>query len=275
VAFTTKLSTRYWLKTLIMAVVCVVLGLWGVWDYVVAIPEKEEAAMRAVVLKSVNAALNTERGSTERSDVSVLVDLALESSANEPVGEPSGDQMDLGNKAGWIASLEVFQSALSSGDFELQTQAETLINSGLNQYGNVTPPSKYDRPMQWVFILCIPFGFYYFWAYGKMSARAKNYSLDGEGTLTTPEGVWAAEEITDIDMSRWIAPTGNARETWKAIAITGDGQKIVLDDYVYENMHLIIGSLAHRFYPEQWTPVAKRVGVEESVSRDQLVEEEK
>jgi hypothetical protein len=27
-------------------------------------------------------------------------------------------------------------------------------------------------------------------------------------------------------------------------------------------MHLIIGNLAHRFYPENWTPLAKRVKVE-------------
>jgi len=274
VAFTTKLSTRYWLKTLIMAVVCIVLGLWGVWDYVVAIPEKEEAAVRAVVLKVVNVALNTEKGSTERSDASVLVNLALESSASEPVGEFSGGQMDLGNTAGWITSLELFQSALAYGDLELQAQSVALVNDGLNQYGNVTPPSKYDRPMQWAFILCIPFGFYYLWTYGKMSARAKTYCLDDDGTLTTPEGVWAANEITDIDMSRWIAPTGNARETWKAKAVINDGQKIVLDDYTFENMHLIIGSLAHRFYPEQWTPIAKRVKVEEFYSKDQQVEEE-
>ena len=272
-AITTKLSTRYWLKTIIMAVVCVVLGLWGIWDYVVAIPQQEEAATRAVVLKAVNGALGTEKGSSLRSDASVLVDLSLEYAARNPVGEPSGDQMDLGNTAGWITSLELFQSALSSGNFELQAQSVTLINDGLNQYGSVTPPSKYDRPMQWAFILCLPFGFYYFWAYRKVSAKAKTYRLDDE-TLTTPEGAWTLEEIVDIDMSRWIAPTGNARETWKASAITNDGQKIVLDDYIFQNMHLIIGSLAHRFYPEQWTPIAKRVKVEENSSEEQQVEEE-
>jgi hypothetical protein len=37
---------------------------------------------------------------------------------------------------------------------------------------------------------------------------------------------------------------------------------ILLDDYVYKDVHLIIGNLAHRFYPENWTPLAKRVKVE-------------
>jgi hypothetical protein len=31
---------------------------------------------------------------------------------------------------------------------------------------------------------------------------------------------------------------------------------------MFTDMHLIIGALAHRFYPEDWTPLAKRVKVE-------------
>ena len=88
------------------------------------------------------------------------------------------------------------------------------------------------------------------------------YCLDDEGRLTTPEGTWDSEEIKDIDMSRWIAPKGNARATWTARVITNDEQKLLLDDYVYEDMHLIIGALAHRFYPDQWSPLAKRIQVE-------------
>ncbi|MDP7008068.1 MAG: hypothetical protein QGI78_00690 [Phycisphaerales bacterium] len=265
---TTKLATRYWLKTIIMAIVCVVLGLWGIWDYVVAIPQKQEAAMRNVVLKAVNAALNTEKGSGDRSDVSALVNLALEEAAQNPVSESGGAQMDLGNTAGWIKSLELFQSALSTGDYALQADAVELIDEGLGEYGSVTAPSKYDRPMQWLFILCLPFGFYYFWAFGKMSARAKMYRLDEQGTLTTPDGTWTADQIVDIDMSKWIAPTGNARATWTAKAKTSDGKSILLDDYIFANTHLIIGTLAHKFYPDEWTPLAKRVKIEQDVETD-------
>ena len=176
--FTTKLATRYWLKTSIIAVVCIVLGLWGVWDYVVAIPQREEAAARSVVLKIVHSALATERGSTERDKAGVVVRLVTESAANKPDKESVGKQMDLGNTAGWIDSLELFQVALSGGDLEIQSQSVALIEDGLNQYGSVTPPSEYDRPMQWAFILCIPFGFYYIWAFVKMSSRAKIYKFD-------------------------------------------------------------------------------------------------
>jgi len=263
VAIKIKLATRYWLKTILMAVVCLGLGFWGLWDYFVDIPQREEAVRRSTVLKSVNAALATEVGSLQRSEAGGTVDMALEYAARVPVvGEYEGRSVDLGNTAGWIHSLELFQTALSKGNLETQQQAIVLVEEGLNLYGSVTPPSKYDRPMQWAFILCLPFGFYYLWSYRKMSRRSTMYCLDDEGRLTTPEGTWDSEEIKDIDMSRWIAPKGNARATWTARVITNDEQKLLLDDYVYEDMHLIIGALAHRFYPDQWSPLAKRIQVE-------------
>lgn len=262
-AIKTKLATRYWLKTILMAVVCLGLGFWGLWDYFIDIPQRAEAARKSVVLKAVNAALATEVGSLQRSEAGGTVDMALEFAARVPVVRASeGGSVELGNTDGWIQSLELFQAALAKGNLEIQQEAVVLVEEGLNLYGSVTPPSKYDRPMQWAFILCLPFGFYYLLSYRKMSRRSRVYGLDDGGRLTTPEGVWDSEEIVDIDMSRWIAPKGNARTTWTALVIMKDEQKVLLDDYIFEDMHLIIGALAHRFYPDQWSPLAKRVQVE-------------
>ena len=36
-----------------------------------------------------------------------------------------------------------------------------------------------------------------------------------------------------------------------------DTVPLVLDDYEYQDMYLIVGTLAHRFYPEEWTAEAK------------------
>lgn len=248
-AIQTTLATRFWVKTVIMAVVCIVLGVWGIWDYVVAIPRATMQANRAALLSDViQPALSTELGSQEREDASIVLRSLIQ------------DQNSDDTK--WKSSLEVFNGALGGGGMELQKEAGALLESEFAVYGNVTPPSKFDRPMQWVFMLCIPFGFYYLWKYFQMKGRAKKYSLDDNGTLTTPEGVWESAEIQDIDMSRWIAKTGNARSTWTAKAVVRDGQKILLDDYVYNDMHLIIGAIAHRFYPEEWTPLARRVRTE-------------
>ena len=159
----------------------------------------------------------------------------------------------------WSDALVVFGGAVSGNNVDSQQKAKDLLETYLNKYGNVTQPSRFDRPMQWVFILCLPFGFYYFGAYLKMSNRAKKYLLDDDGTLTTPEGTWTAEEIEGIDMDRWISKTGKARTTWTAKVIVKGHAPVLLDDYVYKDMHLVIGKLAHKYYPKEWTPLAKRV----------------
>ena len=107
-----------------------------------------------------------------------------------------------------------------------------------------------------------------------MKNKASLYCLDDDGRLTTPEGTWQAGDITDIDMERWIAKKGNARTTWTAKVIVNDGSPVLLDDYIYEDMHLIIGAIANRFYPEQWTPLARRVRTE-NVEEDELLDTHK
>ena len=249
-----------------MSIVCIVLGFWGIWDYIIAIPEAEVGASRAALVNdSVQLAMETEIGSDERAAATVLLDVNIEN-------------LSVDKNSGWISSVNIFKSALVNSAISDPTY-QVALQHELELYGNITPPSKYDRPMQWLFILCLPFGFYYLRAYTKMKKSAGIYSLSNDGTLSTPEGVWKSDEITDIDMGRWIAKTGNARSTWTAKAIVGDGSPILLDDYVYNDMHMIIGALAHRFYPDQWTPLARRVKVEdveskESSETNQTTEEE-
>ncbi len=256
-AITTTLATRYWLKTIITAIVCLVLGVWGIWDYVVVIPNAITAANRAELLREfVQRGLGDAAGSQERDRAVVALLVAVEE--------------DDGLDQEWGDALTVFGSALSGEGQESQQKATSLLEGYLNEYGSVTRPSKFDRPMQWLFILCLPFGFYYIWGYLKMSKRANAYLLEDNGTLTTPEGTWTSEQIKDIDMERWISKTGKPRTTWTAKVIVEDDEPILLDDYVYKDMHLIIGTLAHHFYPENWTPLAKRVKVEELEEADDL-----
>lgn len=261
VALQTTLATRFWLKTIIMAIVCIVLGVWGIWDYVVAIPRAEMWSSRASLITDViQPALITEMDSLEREEATVILNERI---ANDRSSDPQ-----------WIAPLEVYRTALNGGGIEIQNEANAVLVQEMAVYGNVTPPSKFDRPMQWLFILCLPFGFYYLWKYAQMKKRAGKYCLNDDGTLTTPEGIWQSGDIIDIDMSRWIAKTGNARSTWIAKAVVGDDQLVTLDDYIYNDMHLIIGALAHRFYPEEWTPLARKVKRVAEVSEDVEAEEE-
>ncbi len=256
-AIQTTLATRYWLKTIVMAIVCIVLGIWGIWDYVVAIPQAEIGAARGTILRdAVQPAMVTDLGSEERTEAIVLLNISVDG-----LGESDGD---------WVSSVAGFKSALLGGvsDGTPARSFDSLYQTELKKYGDIVTPSKFDRPMQWLFILCLPFGFYYLWAYTKMRKRATAYLLDDVGALTTPEGTWSSQKITDIDMGRWISKTGKARATWTAKVIVEDHKPILLDDYLYKDMHLIIGSLAHRFYPEEWTPLAKRVKKETVTSED-------
>ena len=63
-------------------------------------------------------------------------------------------------------------------------------------------------------------------------------------------GGYALTQVTGIDMSRWMS---------KSIATVklADGRSIVLDDYKYRNMHLIVGAIASARYPEDWTEDAR------------------
>ena len=42
-----------------------------------------------------------------------------------------------------------------------------------------------------------------------------------------------------------------------SVSVEGKDEPIVLDDYVYQDTYLIVGKLAHRFYPDEWSEEAK------------------
>ena len=149
-----------------MMIVCVVLGLWGIWDYVVSIPEAARGAARADILRVIKVGLDTPNGSSQRLDAITLIDVALQSE-----GYADGD---------WDAGLAQMKVALEGASIEIQRKAMGSVEEGLNAYGNITAPSKYDRPMQWVFMSCLPFGLWYLLSYMKMKKRASMYELDDD-----------------------------------------------------------------------------------------------
>ena len=61
---------------------------------------------------------------------------------------------------------------------------------------------------------------------------------------------WCIDHIADIDLSKWMSKS-------IATVVTTDGKRIVLDDYKYRGMDKLVGALATRFYPDDWTPDAR------------------
>jgi hypothetical protein len=114
-------------------------------------------------------------------------------------------------------------------------------------------PAPYDRAVQmWIYVVgCGLLGTpYAIWSL--LSLRKRSFQLTEDGTLVTPEGSCSIDAVRDIDMSRWMSKS-------IAVATLENGSQSVMDDYKYKNLHLIVGAIAHRLYPDQWTPEAKVV----------------
>jgi hypothetical protein len=116
------------------------------------------------------------------------------------------------------------------------------------------PPEAFDRLVCWIFISCVLCVPWFYWQY--RVAKKRVYTLDDDGTFTAPEGTWTAAQLADIDMSRWMAKS-------LAWVVAEDGTRVKLDDYIHRDSAGIVGRLAVRFHPDEWTEEAKPVAVEE------------
>ncbi|MHC4911171.1 MAG: hypothetical protein ACYTF9_15805 [Planctomycetota bacterium] len=134
---------------------------------------------------------------------------------------------------------------------EAERQQFSDVEAELAAIGDApSPPSTFDRAIQWAFILCLPCAPFFILAWSK--AKKKHFELDDAGTLSAPEGRFPPEEIADIDMDRWMAKS-------VAFVVLQSGDRIKLDDYIYRNTHQIVGSIAARIRPTEWTDEARPV----------------
>lgn len=324
-AITTRIARSYSLRMHIIAIACVVFGLWGIWDYAYTIPVKEIEYREYEVLEAVKDSLETETDDPElkakrdqarnlltdhldeiirratpdsaseirsvadprqRGWVSVLFALASagaelsEQGAARPEAQEAQALVDAirqrseaanrifspgtAREYDWFKQLLLFHMGLeqpaTQPPVHFAAEAYAVAEEALGKMGGRKKPGELDRIMKGlVFIPCLPFAFYMWWLYFR--AKAKVYKLDDDGTLHMPEGTWSKDDIADIDMSRWMA---------KSIAhvVHTDGTRVKLDDYLYKDLHLIIGSIASGFYPEEWTDEGKPVEQEEDETEE-------
>jgi hypothetical protein len=104
-----------------------------------------------------------------------------------------------------------------------------------------------------------------------LSARRK-YVFREDGSLSAPEGNFSADQMTGIDMSRWMS---------KSIAMLeieggpkGGGSAVKLDAWIYDGMEEIIETLNKRFHPDEYTEDSARAADDESVSDDTDIDAE-
>jgi hypothetical protein len=278
-AITTTLQTKYTLQRLFIIVICIVMGLWGVYDYVYKIPAKQRAYDRGQVCLHVKEALEMSQqrpGAADTRDqivraqrkvqeevermlqLGVQDDPSLDPAAQRQRATQAIESIRASDDKRWFEVMVLFTAAMTEAQRGAPPEGGTFASAyevaklGVNATADISPPAKLDMATQWLFILCLPFAPYYAWSL--MRARRRVYTLDEEGTLHAPEGTWSRGDIGDIEMDRWMAKS-------IATVVHSDGERrIKLDDYVHRNMHLIVGKLASERYPDEWQPDARRVG---------------
>lgn len=203
-AIRTEVQRRHKIWCFAFALVCLALGLWGLYDWQVTVPNQWAAYERSQELQE------------QREEI-----------------EQVAERRDLTDE---------------------EAEAYETLQDELNALGSIEKPGEYDAAVQlWLYVIgCGVLGTPIF-IYEYFRVARQVYRLDDDGTLHLPNGqAWSTDEIADIDMSRWMK---------KSIAYVEhvDGTRVKLDDYKFKNTHLIVGALASKFYPDQWTAEARMV----------------
>ena len=135
---------------------------------------------------------------------------------------------------------------LSADDVMAYESAKAIVDKG-----KPVAPAAYDRPVQmWLYVIgCGVMGAPWFlWQW--LAAARVRFRMEDDGTLEAGKLRVAQDHIADIDMSKWMSKS-------IATVVTTDGKRVVLDDYKYRGMDRIVGAIATRFYPDDWTPDAR------------------
>ncbi|MFM7052625.1 MAG: hypothetical protein ACKOYN_10925 [Planctomycetota bacterium] len=154
--------------------------------------------------------------------------------------------------------LSDIKERLDKGDTAALTPEEQAelrrATDGLAKFVEVPAPrSRFDYQVQiWVYMVGCGASAPFF-VLMNIQARRKRYRLDDDGTLTTPDGTFRQDEIVGLDLSKWM-------DKWIAKVKVADGREVALDDYKYQYTEDIVGVLAARFEPGQWTSDARPIG---------------
>ena len=242
-AIQTSIKRSFVLWNVLYIVLCGGLGAWGAYDYWVTIPAQEEAV-------ATYEELNVRRAELEMRGVLWTL---LAKKTDGTITETESETLEEMRVAMQEADLPGPPPPLTDEEKE---EYKTLKKTIEVDFENTAPepPASYDGWVNfWVYfvgtgILGTPWFVWKLW-----SRRGMSWRLEEDGSLVTPEGTFTADEITDIDMSVWM------KKSIARVEVEGPTEPIVLDDYEYENVYLIVGALAHRFHPDAWTDEAKPV----------------
>ena len=236
-----KRSFIYW--NLLYLVLCGGLGAWGAYDYWVTIPAQQKAVAEYGGLVEELAGLEI-RGK--------LWQLAEKRQNGSATPEEVQELQEL-EKALHEAGTTGPPPRLTDAERVRYPEIKAILTV---DFENTPPesPASYDGWVNlWVyFVGCGILGTPWF-VWKLMSRRGQVWILEDDGSLKTPDGTFTTTEIIDIDMSTWM------KKSLAKVEVAGRTEPIVLDDYEYQDTYLIVGALANRLHPNEWTEEAKPV----------------
>ena len=214
-AIETSLQPRQKWWNILYAIICGGLALWGAYDYWVTIPRREAAVA------------------------------AYDQAASR------AEELEAKSRAGAGASGTAPGAAVQLTEAEV---AEYKAAKEVVDKGKPTAPAAYDRPVQlWLYIVgCGVMGVPFF-VYSQWQLSRKRFRLGDDGSFECNEDRFTAQQITGIDMSRWMA------KSIATLEVDG-GRRIELDDFKYKGVEEIVAHFAARFEPEKWTSDARPHG---------------
>jgi hypothetical protein len=243
-----KKSFVYW--NLLYLVLCGGLGAWGAYDYWVTIPTKEEEVERYATLMNEFAGLEL-RGQYQQ--------LAGKRAQNALTEDERTTLQEL-EKTMREAGMTAAPPPLSDSEKARYSEIKDILTV---EFENTQPepPASYDRWVNlWVYVVGTGILGTPYFAWRLFSRRGQTWRLEDDGSLSTPEGTYPADAIEDIDMSIWM------KKSIAKVRIRDRAEPVVLDDYEYQDAYRIIGTLAHKFHPDEWTEEAKPVKEKASAS---------
>ncbi|MDE0889209.1 MAG: hypothetical protein OSA40_07090 [Phycisphaerales bacterium] len=242
-AIQTSVKRSFILWNVLYIVLCGGLGAWGAYDYWVTIPDQEAAVVEY-------EELSARRGNLEiRGVLWTLMKKKSDGTITESEDESLATMRTEFEKAG------VQQPPPPLSEAEV-AEYEAIKVTLKDDFENTAPepPASYDGWVNfWIYfvgtgILGTP---WFVWKL--LSRRGQAWRLEDDGSFSTPDGVFAAEEIADIDMSIWM------KKSIAKVIIKDRAEPITLDDYEYANVYRIVGALASKFHPDEWTEEAKPI----------------
>jgi|SRR5215831_13956642 len=248
----TRLNRPWLVKMVIFAAVLIFFGLYGLYDALVAYPERGQRHADFQKYQYLEAAKTEHkldrRGVTVEEPASELSRLRkLEPGRREPLDGPREEWLQALSKVG---KLEPSQTRIDDPDAELARLKKQWTTNNGGAIHAPKPLSAYDIPFQWVYVAIGLGGGFWMILHYIAVARLKFRWDAATQTLTLPDGnMLTPADIEDFDKRKWdkFLIFLKVRSTHATLG----GQELKLDLYRYTPLEAWVLEMEKTAFPER------------------------